>query len=181
MLLAVLLALPLALLPPSEAAENLLGMTFGPTEESALRAGALVLRVLAASTLCCVLLLTTRWSLLLKAMRLLKAPAVLVSVVSLAFRYTVYFFRTAQEMFEAAESRRVGRLNAAAYRRHLGAQIGVLTGKTATMSDAVYLAMLSRGYRGEVRVIDDFTLTARDWLAMGISLAISAALFVIGR
>jgi cobalt ECF transporter T component CbiQ len=174
LVLVALLALPLALIQPGDGVVGRLG----PTEESLLLASGMVLRVLAASTFCCILIATTRWNVLLKALRLLGAPAVLVSVVSLAFRYVVYLLRTAQEMFEAAESRRIGRLSGANYRRHLAAQIGVLTGKTVTMSDSVYLAMLARGYRGDVRVIDHFVMAARDWLVITSALLFAAALFV---
>ncbi len=181
MVLAILLAVPLAVLPPGSGPGSAHGWSFGPTEESVLLAASLVLRVLAATTFCCVLLVSTSWSTFLKAMRLLGAPAVLVSVVSLSFRYVVYFFRTAQEMFEAAESRRIGRLSGAEYRRHLAAQVGVLTGKTATMSEEVYLAMVSRGYRGEVRVIDHFAMTVRDWIAIGFAILFAAVLFLVSR
>jgi cobalt/nickel transport system permease protein len=140
-----------------------------------------MMRVIAATTFCAVLLVTTRWSNLLKAIRSLGAPAVLVSVLSLAFRYSVYFFRTALEMFEAAESRRVGPMSGASFRERLAAQLGVLTGKTATMSETVHMAMASRGFRGEVRTFDEFAMKAGDWLGVAFVVSVAVALVAVGR
>ncbi len=181
MALAILLALPIALFPAAPAAPDTFAVRFAPTGESLLRAGTLMMRVIAATTFCCVLLVTTRWSFLLKAIRSLGAPSVLVSVLALSFRYSVYFFRTAQEMFEAAESRRVGRLSGSGFRQRLAAQIGVLTGKTATMSEAVHLAMISRGYRSEARIFHEFAMRPGDWLAIGFALSLAVALVVFAR
>jgi len=167
MTLAALLAVPIAVLTPGKTAVSL---PFGVdlAGQGLLRAATVILRVLTASTLCCILLLTTPWSTLLKGLRLLRAPAALVAVSMLAFRYAVFLLRIAQEMFEAAESRRVGRLRSADHRRLLAAHIGVLTGKTAAMSESVYLAMASRGYRGEVHIYSRLSMTSRDWVALAL-------------
>lgn len=41
------------------------------------------------------------------------------------------------------------------------ATAGVLLEKAAALGDEVHLAMLSRGYRGEVRLLDEFVWHAR--------------------
>ena len=46
-----------------------------------------------------------------------------------------------------------------------GAAAGVLLNKSLQLSEEVYLAMQSRGFRGEAYTMDDFRMTRRDWLA----------------
>jgi hypothetical protein len=45
----------------------------------------------------------------------------------------------------------------------------------------VYLAMMSRGYRGEVYTLDDFTLRGRDWAALAGFLGTAALAFWLGQ
>jgi energy-coupling factor transporter transmembrane protein EcfT len=43
---------------------------------------------------------------------------------------------------------------------------GVLLSKSIELSHEVYLAMLSRGFRGEVRLLTDFRLQPRDYVGL---------------
>jgi energy-coupling factor transporter transmembrane protein EcfT len=43
--------------------------------------------------------------------------------------------------------------------------MGVLMGKSLQMSEEVYQAMRSRGYHGEVYLLDEMRLTGLDWFA----------------
>jgi cobalt/nickel transport system permease protein len=53
--------------------------------------------------------------------------------------------------------------------------------KTLQLGNEVFLAMQSRGFRGEVRLLTDFQLRARDYLALtGFAMAAAAAV-VMGR
>ena len=68
----------------------------------------------------------------------------------------------------------VGHLSPRDRRRLATATAGALIGKALDMSTEVHLAMISRGYRGEPRLIDDFVSGALDWAAAGGFLVISA-------
>ena len=73
-------------------------------------------------------------------------------------------------MVESRQSRMVGRLSGADQRRLAGASVGVLLSKSIQLSSDVYLAMLSRGFRGEIYTLDDFQMIraqARDREACG--------------
>jgi energy-coupling factor transporter transmembrane protein EcfT len=43
----------------------------------------------------------------------------------------------------------------------------------------IHMAMLSRGYCGEVRLLDDFRTRPRDWLFLAAALAVPALAFGI--
>ena len=45
--------------------------------------------------------------------------------------------------------------------------MGALVSKSSALSEEVYLAMQSRGFRGEVHVADEFRMRASDWAALG--------------
>jgi cobalt/nickel transport system permease protein len=54
------------------------------------------------------------------------------------------------------------------------AAVGVLLGKAFQLSSDVHLAMISRGYRGEVHVLHDFRTRLGDWLALLFALTVPA-------
>ena len=53
--------------------------------------------------------------------------------------------------------------------------------KSLQMSGEVYMAMQSRGFRGEVYVLEEFEMSAKDWLGLGIFAALGAGALWIGR
>jgi cobalt/nickel transport system permease protein len=131
----------------------------------------LLLRVETAATFSALLILSTPWTHVLKGLRVLGMPVTLVLVLSLTCRYIVLLLQTAQEMFEARESRRVGVLPGNVQRRLAASGIGVLLSKTMSLSEEVYLAMQSRGYRGETFLLHTLRMRMRDWLAVIMMLA----------
>jgi energy-coupling factor transporter transmembrane protein EcfT len=84
-------------------------------------------------------------------------------------------------MFESRQSRTVNRMTPAENRRLAISSSGVLLHKTLDMSNEVYLAMQARGFRGEVYVLDDFAMHARDWFALAAFAALAAASILVGR
>ena len=49
------------------------------------------------------------------------------------------------------------------------------------MSDDVYQAMVSRGFRGDMRVMQNFQMTAKDWILLAALLTIAALTYMAGR
>jgi energy-coupling factor transporter transmembrane protein EcfT len=114
-------------------------------------------------------------------MRVLHVPVVFVVILGMTFRYIFLLLETARDMFESRQSRMVGVLEAADRRRLAGASVGVLLSKTLQLSSDVYMAMQSRGFRGEVYTLDDFVMHQRDWVALAGFLVIAALAFWFGR
>jgi len=123
----------------------------------------LVSRAETAATLSALLVLTTPWPWVLKALRVLKCPTVLVAILGMTYRYVFEILRTALDMFESRRSRTVGALSPAESRRLAASAVGVLLSKSVHLSNDVHLAMQSRGFRGEVHVLPDFRARAADW------------------
>lgn len=141
----------------------------------------LIARVETTVTLSMLLVLTTRWTQVLKALRVLRVPVVLVVILGMTHRYIFLLLQSARDMFESRESRTVGTLDGRQRRQLAAATSGVLLSKTLLLSTDVYAAMQSRGFRGEFYTLDDFKLRARDWLALVIFLTTALILFWLGR
>ncbi len=141
----------------------------------------LVLRVETAVTLTTVLVLCTPWNHILKSLRWLRVPAEVVTMVAMTHRYVFLLIETANQMFESRKSRTVGLWSGAKKRQMTARTAGVLLSKSIELSHEVYLAMLSRGFDGEVHVLSDFRMNRRDYLALSFFLVAAAAAAWVGR
>jgi cobalt/nickel transport system permease protein len=175
------LAAPAVFLTPGRplATMPLVGWTV--TAQGVASAAYLVLRVAAASTFGFLLVFTTRWSHVLKALRAFRVPVVFVAVLAMTYRYILLLLESAHDMFVARRSRTVGRLAARDKRRMVAQSAGVLLGSSLHLSNEVFLAMQARGFRGEVYLLDDFAMTRADWLALGAFAAVAAVAVWAGR
>jgi cobalt/nickel transport system permease protein len=61
------------------------------------------------------------------------------------------------------------------------ASVGVLLSKSFHLSHEIYLAMRSRGFRGEVFILDEFRMRRRDWAWLASFIALAALAFWMGR
>ena len=107
---------------------------------------------------------------------MLRVPVVLVVVLGMTARYAVLLLQAAHDMFDARRSRAAGVLAAAERRRMATATAGVLFARTLHLGNEVHLAMQARGFRGEVRVLDDRRMRARR--LGGLAALVAAAILV---
>ena len=141
----------------------------------------LILRVETAATLTTLLMLCTPWAHILKALRSLHLPAEIVTMLAMTHRYVFLLIETANQMFESRQSRTVGELSGTEKRRMTARTAGVLLSKSVELSHEVYLAMLSRGFDGEVQLLDDFRMKALDYFALTAFLFASCLAVWTGR
>jgi cobalt/nickel transport system permease protein len=93
----------------------------------------------------------------------------------MTYRYIFLLLHATNGLFEARRSRLVGQSSPAEQRRWIAGSIGALTSRAFKMSNDVYLAMLARGFTGELHTYTDFRFRARDWLLLSGALLLSAA------
>jgi cobalt/nickel transport system permease protein len=175
------IAIPAIFLTPGVTVYHLPGLNWTVTAQGLTTAGYLVLRMETAATLALLLIFTTPWMHVLKALRIFRVPVVFVVILGMTCRYILLMLQTAHEMFESRKSRTVGVMTASEQRRLAVSGAGVLLTKTFQLSGDVYLAMQSRGFRGEVYLLDDFQMTGLDWLAAIAFTALTAAAVWAGR
>jgi cobalt/nickel transport system permease protein len=129
--------------------------------------GVIVLR----STLCLINLLiltgTTPFPELLRGLRRLGFPRVLVLNLSFLYRYLFVLTDEAMRMRQARECRRVGRASVRAEMAILGSMLGTLLLRSFEHAERMYQAMLSRAYIGEFHVLAPREFTWRDFVFLG--------------
>jgi cobalt ECF transporter T component CbiQ len=175
------LAAPAVFLTPGRTAAVVPILGWTATAQGLTSAAFLVLRAAAASTFGFLLVFTTNWPHVLKAMRAFRIPVVFVAVLAMTYRYVLLLIESAHDMYVARRSRMVGRPTAADRRRLVTQSAGVLLAKSLTLSNEVFLAMQARGFRGEVYVLDDFAMARADWLALAVVAAGAAVAIWAGR
>jgi cobalt ECF transporter T component CbiQ len=175
------IAVPALFLTPGVAVYRVPGLHWTVTAQGFATASYLLLRVETAATLALLLVFTTPWMHVLKALRVFRIPVVFVTILGMASRYILLLLETAHEMFESRKSRTVGALAAAGRRRMAVASAGVLLSRSLQLSGDVYLAMQARGFRGEVHLLDDFAMKRLDWVALAGFAALAAAGVWAGR
>lgn len=144
-------------------------------------AALLALRAAVAATFSVLLVLSTPWNRILRALRFFRAPAMLVATLGMTSRYLFVLLQSAHDMFLSRQSRMVGALDPRDGRRIASASVGVLLAKSLQMSGEIHLAMQSRGFSGEVRLLDDPRMSVRAWVALGAFLAIAAIAAWLGQ
>ncbi|MGA3238723.1 MAG: cobalt ECF transporter T component CbiQ [Bryobacteraceae bacterium] len=175
------IAIPAVFLTPGVPVFHLPGLNWTITAQGLTTAGYLILRVETAATLALLLIFTTPWMHVLKALRIFRVPVVFVVILGMTCRYILLMLQTAHEMFESRKSRTVGTMTASEQRRMAVSSASVLLTKTFQLSGDVYLAMLSRGFRGEVYLLDDFQMKPLDWTAAIAFMSLTAAAVWAGR
>jgi energy-coupling factor transporter transmembrane protein EcfT len=118
---------------------------------------------------------------LLRALRFFRVPVILVAILGMTYRFLFLLLRVATDMYEARESRLIGSLPPNQQRRLAASTAAVLLGKTMQLTGDVHLAMQARGFRGEVRLLDDLKLRRYDWLRIAAFFAIACCAIWWGR
>ena len=175
------IALPALVLTPGDPILALPGGTLHVTAQGLTAAVFLLSRVETAATLTTLLVLTTPWMQILEALRTFRVPPEVVMMLAMTHRYIFLLAETAGQMFESRESRTVGVLDRAAQRRMTARTAGVLLSKSVELANEAFLAMQSRGFRGEVRVLSGFRMRPRDYLGLTAFLSVGAAAVWVGR
>jgi cobalt/nickel transport system permease protein len=173
------IALPAVFLTPGHALFVVAGIQI--TAQGLRSAAFLVSRAETAATLSALLVLTTPWPWVLKALRVFKCPIVLVAILGMTYRYIFVILQTAFDMFESRKSRTVGVLEPRERRRLAASAVGVLMSKSFQLGGDVHLAMKSRGFRGEVHVLQEFRATAADWCWLAAFVFSAMAALWLGR
>ena len=175
------IALPVIFITPGNVVYRLPLLDWAITEQGITSALYLIMRVETTVTLSLLLVLCTLWTHVLKGLRVLRVPIVFVVILGMTYRYIFVMLDTARNMFEARQSRLVGSLDGSESRRIAAASIGVLLTKSFYLNTEVYMAMQSRGFRGEVYTLDEFAMRQRDWLALAAFMLTAMVAFWLGR
>jgi cobalt ECF transporter T component CbiQ len=175
-----IIAIPAFFLTPGPALVQL-PWGWAITRTGAMTALFLLLRVGASVSLAVLLMLTTPWNSVLKALGVLRVPDVFVVILGMTYRYIYLLLHMVNDMFLSRKSRVVGRMSTADQRRLLAASAGMLLTRSLDLSSEVYLAMQSRGLHGYPRTMDTWKMRASDWIWGAVILSVSLVAIWLGR
>jgi len=175
-----LVALPALFITPGTILVHLpLGLVI--TRTGLLTALFLLLRVGTSVSVAVLLVLTTPWNSVLKALGVLRVPAVIILILGMTYRYIHLLLHLTNDMFLSRKSRLLRRMKGPDERRLIAATSGTLLNKSLQVSSEVYLAMQSRGFRNYPRTMDTFKMRAIDWLSGTVVFITVAVATWLGR
>ena len=151
------------------------GFELSVTRQGLAGSGLFVARVVTSVSFSVLLSLTTRHFQLLKVLRIVGVPQVFVMTMGMCYRYLFLFVEIIQNLYRAIKSRVGIRVYYKKGQNIVAGNIAFLWTRSLQLNEEVYKAMLSRGYRGEPVILDDFKMRLRDWLW----LAFSGGIFII--
>jgi cobalt/nickel transport system permease protein len=140
----------------------------------------LLMRAETSATWVSLVVLSTPWTHLLKALRTLKVPVTAVVILGMTHRYIFLLLQLAREQFEARRSRLVGLLDGRQRRKVAASSAGMLLDRSVQYSGEVYSAMQARGFRGEIYTLNDFQMKPRDWCALVLFAALATVVLLLG-
>lgn len=145
------------------------------TKQGIASASFFFIRVLTSVSLSLLLVLSTRHYYLLKVLRIFKIPRVFVMTLGMCYRYVYLFIEIIQNTYLAIKSR-VGRVYSVKHGQGIVTwNIAYLWQRSYQLNVDVSNAMLSRGWRGEPIVLNDFRIKTIDWLWLLITILIFGA------
>ena len=175
-----IVALPALFITPGSILVHLpLGLVI--TNTGVMTAAFLLLRVGTSVSFAVLLILTTPWNSVLKALGVLRVPAVIILILGMTYRYVHLLLHITNDMFLSRKSRLLRRMNGSEERHLVAATTGMLLNKSLQVSSEVFLAMQSRGFRNYPRTMDTFKMRWRDWLSGGVVLITIGLAIWLGR
>lgn len=184
-----LAALPLVFTTPGQ---SLVSFVIGPwafniTQPGLERFLAISLKSWISVQAAILLTATTPFPDLLAAMRALHIPRLIVAIIGLMWRYIFVLVDEALRLMRAraarsgesfsSQFRRGGRIT---WRAQItGGMVGNLFIRSIERSDRIYVAMLSRGYDGEIRTIPLSRFKASSWILLITGLGILILLLIL--
>lgn len=141
----------------------------------------LVARVGTSVALALLLISTTRWTELLRALRVLLVPESFVVVLGMTHRYLFLFLRATSNLLLARASRTVGETSGGEQRRWTAAAAGTLMSRSVRLSGDVLLAMRARGFDGEIRSLSPPRMRDADRLLLAVGVVLAAGALLVDR
>jgi cobalt/nickel transport system permease protein len=133
------------------------------TRQGMAGAGLFVTRVITCVSFAVLLSITTGHFQLLKVLRIFRIPQIFVMTLGMCYRYVYLFVEVIEDIYRAIKSRVGTQVYYKKGQNIVAGNIAFLWARSHQLNEDVYKAMLSRGYRGEPRLLDDFKMRSKDW------------------
>jgi cobalt/nickel transport system permease protein len=139
--------------------------TIAITRQGTMGAISFTLRVATCVSSAVLLFLTTPRDVLFKSLRSVGVPKVYVLTLDMCYRYIFLLTDMVKSFYTAKKSRTIKNLPLLDEQKWVGGRIGFTLVKSLDMAEKVHGAMVSRGFNGDIKIMEDFTLKPRDYVA----------------
>ena len=137
----------------------------------------LTLRVLNSLSVSFLILYTTPFAEIIKALKVFRVPDTFLIIISMTYKYIFTFAHIVSEMYLAKKARLAGGNSRKEAREWIAGRIAFVFKKTQLECEEVFKAMNARGFSGEVRLYHHRKLTGKDCV-LGVCLFTACAAFL---
>jgi len=134
------------------------------------------LREISAALLIFPMIGTTRFNLTLKALQKIKIPDKLIQLLMFTYRYIFLFLDEEKRIFIGANSRGWVRKTNLSSLKTIGSLVGMLLVHSFERTEHIRDAMISRGYNGRLKILDEFSLSPKDFIKASLIIAFALLL-----
>jgi cobalt/nickel transport system permease protein len=127
------------------------------------------------------LFITTPQQVLFKSLRTIGVPKLYVLTLEMAYRYIFLLMDMVREMYVAKKARTIRSRSMFEEQKWVGGRMGYTLIRSIDMSEKVHKAMMSRGYNGDVKVMQQFRMQNRDYVAAAAAVSLSVVLVLISQ
>jgi energy-coupling factor transporter transmembrane protein EcfT len=124
---------------------------------------------------------TTRWTDLLRALSAMGVPDLVVATLAMTQKQIMSLLRTVENMHLARESRMLSSGSARENRGWVVERMAFVARRSMKTADDVYDAMLARGFTGAMPSLIELRASARDWLWLFGAFAACASVLLLDR
>jgi cobalt/nickel transport system permease protein len=127
------------------------------------------------------LFITTPQQVLFKSLRTVGVPKIYVLTLEMAYRYIFLLMDLVRELYAAKKARTIRSSGMFDEQKWVGGRMGYTLIRSLDMSEKVHMAMMSRGFSGEVHVMQEFKMQNRDYIAVAAAMTLSVILMLISE
>jgi len=151
------------------------------TKQGTMAAVIFTMRVATCVSAVVLLFLTTPQQILFKSLRTVGVPKLYVLTLLMAYRYIFLLMDLIREMYVAKKARTIKARGIIDEQKWVGGRIGYTLIRSLSMSEKVHMAMMSRGFSGEVHIMQELKMTNRDYMAGVVAISLSVVLVLISQ
>jgi cobalt ECF transporter T component CbiQ len=150
----------------------------GLTREGIYGVATLTMRVINSLSLSFLVLCTTPFAEIIRALKVLKVPDSFLLIITLAYKYIFIFSKTLEDMHLAKKSRMIRELRNTKEREWVAGRLAFLFKKSRLRCEEVFNAMIARAFSDTIRLYGFRKMRAADWFA-GVFLFAMGLLFLL--
>ncbi len=163
-----------------------LGPFFLPTHICMTREGVnlavvFTMRVATCVSFTVLLFITTPEQVLFKSMRLVGVPKIYVLTLEMAYRYIFLLIDMVREMYIAKKARTIRSSSIFEEQKWVGGRMGYTLIRSLDMSEKVHMAMISRGYNGDIKIMQKFKMESLDYVAAAFAIILGLIIVLISK